>query len=223
MSARSPMRSPSGSRAATPLPSRYIPAVPSKRHALPRSSRMRARWKSWHTISRTRPSSMPHRAARATGCATSCSTTRRAPTASIAGCSPRTSTSTEPSSGPAPEAARSATPGAGRPSRLLCERVGRGLPVLHVLVRDIERLAILGRGEVDLIRHPAHAVVGLLDGVVIDFLQLHPGVSRVANHRILLAIELGVITLPVPFHRESLGAHRVVDDAGGAVGLRHTA
>jgi len=65
-------------------PSPFTRAARSKRWRAPRSSKPRGRWNWSDTTSRTRPSSSRLPGPMATGCATSCSTTRRALTASIA-------------------------------------------------------------------------------------------------------------------------------------------
>src|SRR5579864_9249746 len=192
MNASSSKRSPSECAGAPPL-SRYIHAERSRRDAPPRSSKAKALWRSSVTTSRIKASSMPPRAVRATGCAISCSTIRPAPTASTAGSSPATSTSTEAGDIACRALRREPAecrPPALRQSMLLIEREARGLSVGHVLVFDHHRLAIGGGREANHVRDLALAVIGLLDGVRRDALQTHRGMARIARHRVFLAIEL---------------------------------
>src|SRR6266513_1874356 len=155
----------------------------------------------------------------ATGCATSCSTTRAARTASTAGCFPGTATTEGLTRR---ENARRKPRGSRRAAAsLLLEREGGRLAAQHVLVGHRYRLAVLGGRDANLVRDLPLAPIGLLDGVVVYPLQRHDGVSGIPRDRVLLAVELRVIALAVPVHGEMLALHLVPDGAQRIVRLAH--
>jgi hypothetical protein len=59
-------------------------------------------------------------------------------------------------------------------------------------------------------RRPALSMIGLLDRRIVDLLERHGRLAWIAGDRILLAVELSVITLSVPAHLKSLGGHTVL-------------
>src|SRR4029077_18792804 len=220
MSAPSPRRSPSAWRPAAPRRSPCIRAGISRPHAPRRFSRTRARRNSSPTICRISPSSAPPRRAGLRWWGSCCRTTPCARTAFTAGSSRRKSG--------AANAGTSAVTGAGsfifaatRAAALLLVfgGVAGALLVLDVLVRHAERLAVRGRGDVDLVRHLAGAIVRLLHRVGVEFLQRHQRVARIAVHRVLLAIELRVVALTVPVRAELGVSHLVHDRGRGVVGI----
>ena len=74
--------------------------------------------------------------------------------------------------------------------------------MLLVLVRDGLGLAVRGSGQAELIRDLALPVINLFDGVGINLLQRDASVSGVTLHRILLAVEFGVVMHAVGLHVE---------------------
>src|ERR1700729_2910921 len=56
-------------------------------------------------------------------------------------------------------------------------------------------------------------MIGLLDRGIVNLLERHGGLAWITGYRILLAVELCVITLAVPTHLEPVAGHAVLHRA----------
>src|SRR6185437_226320 len=106
---------------------------------------------------------------------------------------------------------RSSNPENDAPSRLLPERISRGLVMDQVVVAQRDGFAVFSDCHAKHVDSLAVAEIRFFDGPRIDFLQYNRGLAGISSDGICLAVEPGVIALAGPAHLESMGAHLVVD------------
>src|SRR5580658_1010663 len=73
-------------------------------------------------------------------------------------------------------------------STLPFQGVSGRLAERNIFVDDRDRVPVLGERQTNLIDDLALSVIGLLDRGIVDPLERHAGVARIAGDRILLAV-----------------------------------